>query len=41
MFREVDKLDTDISASWLRAARLVASLSVVVTLALGSAYSGK
>lgn len=39
MFREVDKLDTDISASWLRAARLVASLSVVVTLALGSAYS--
>ena len=40
MFREVEKLDTDISPSWLRAAFLVSYLSIVVTLALGSVYFG-
>jgi len=38
MFREVDKVDTDISPSRLRAAFLVSYISIAVTLALGSVY---
>ena len=40
MFREVDKLDTDISPLWLRAAFVVSFSSIVITLALGAVYFG-
>ena len=40
MFRELDKVDTDISASWLKAALLVSYISIVVTSILGTVYFG-
>ena len=41
MFRERDKIDTDLSAVWRMAALLISSLSLLITLSLGSAYFGK
>ncbi|XP_068751525.1 transmembrane protein 163a-like isoform X2 [Montipora capricornis] len=38
MFREVDKINTDISAVWRRAALLISFMSITITLALGSVY---
>lgn len=38
MFREVDKINTDISAVWRRAALLISVMSITITLALGSVY---
>lgn len=38
MFREMDKLNTSISALWFRSAVLVSYLSTVTTLALGGVY---
>ena len=40
MFREMDKLNTSISALWFRSAVLVSYLSTVTTLALGGVYFG-
>ncbi|XP_020616883.1 transmembrane protein 163-like isoform X1 [Orbicella faveolata] len=38
MFRELDKVNTDISGAWLRAALLVSYVSIAITLILGSLY---
>ena len=40
MFREVDKFNTDISGSWLRAALLISYVSIAITLILGTLYFG-
>lgn len=40
MFRELDKVNTDISGSWLRAALLVSYVSIAITLILGTVYFG-
>lgn len=41
MFRELDKVDTDIAASWLKAALLVSYVSIVITTILGTVYFGE
>lgn len=38
MFRERDKIDTDLSTAWRMAALLVSSVSLLITMSLGSAY---
>jgi len=40
MFRELDKVNTDISGSWLRAALLISYVSIAITLILGTLYFG-
>ncbi|KAJ7389042.1 hypothetical protein OS493_034177 [Desmophyllum pertusum] len=40
MFRELDKVNTDISGSWLKGALLVSYTSIAITLTLGIAYFG-
>lgn len=41
MFRERDKIDTDLSTAWRMAALLVSSVSLLITMSVGSAYFGK
>ena len=41
MFREFDKVNTDISETWRRAALLVSFASITITLNLGIAYFGE
>lgn len=38
MFRERDKIDTDLSTAWRMAALLVSSISLLITMSVGSAY---
>ncbi|XP_074629394.1 transmembrane protein 163a-like isoform X1 [Acropora palmata] len=38
MFRERDKIDTDLSTAWRMAALLVSSMSLLITMSVGSAY---
>ncbi|XP_067020249.1 transmembrane protein 163a-like isoform X2 [Acropora muricata] len=38
MFRERDKIDTDLSTAWRMAALLVSSVSLLITMSVGSAY---
>ena len=40
MFRELDKVNTDISGTWLRAALIVSYVSIAITLILGTLYFG-
>lgn len=41
MFRELDKVNTDISGTWLRAALIVSYVSIAITLILGTLYFGR
>ncbi|KAK2561493.1 hypothetical protein P5673_015464 [Acropora cervicornis] len=38
MFRERNKIDTDLSTAWRMAALLVSSMSLLITMSVGSAY---